>query len=118
MIKDTELRKGNIVGATIAGEIHGKLAEHIIQDGKDIDNANWYFPLPLTEEWLVKFGAEQTDDDQPNRYSLGDDIIRIDEDGVWFEGNDLGTDNNVPIKTVHHFQNFYFFKTLKEIIKN
>lgn len=54
----TELRIGNIVGATIAGQVHGELAEHIIKDGKDIDNANWYFPLPLTEKWLVKLGFD------------------------------------------------------------
>jgi len=131
MIKISELRVGNLVYAgnkQHEGEIveitsiHGKA---FVFESKDahgepysaISHPDDTLGIPLTEEWLVKFGAEKTGGDYSNTYSLddGDVFIRLDEDGVWFEGNDLGTDNDVPIETVHHFQNFYFFKTLKEL---
>lgn len=67
-----ELRIGNYVGATFAGndipELHGidkstfelnGFAPHQIDCGGDIQNAtHWYFPIPLTEEWLEAFGLK------------------------------------------------------------
>lgn len=56
-----ELRIGNVVHATIAGRTNEPLQEYVIQSGADIDNAHWYFPIPLTEDWLVRFGGIQGD---------------------------------------------------------
>ncbi len=48
-----ELRIGNLV---YANNVNEKIfVEHIISNPKDIDNALWYFGIPLTEEWLLKF---------------------------------------------------------------
>ena len=49
-----ELRIGNWVNDVGDGCI---ITE--IQDGDDIDFAKDYNPIPLTEEWLIKFGAKE-----------------------------------------------------------
>lgn len=56
-----ELRIGNIVGHTFAGNQQPEewTRYKSIEDGKDIDNAFWYFPIPLTEEWLEKLGFKK-----------------------------------------------------------
>ena len=48
-MKANELRIGNIV--THEGRYH-----YTINDGCDIDASSIFSPIPLTEEWLLKFG--------------------------------------------------------------
>lgn len=43
-VKAQDLRILNYVFATVAGNPHADLVIHQIKDGKDIDNAHWYFP--------------------------------------------------------------------------
>ncbi|HRG37076.1 MAG TPA: hypothetical protein PK289_00960 [Bacteroidia bacterium] len=101
----TELRIGNIVGATIAGEIHGKLAEYVIKDGKDIDNAAWYFPIPLTKEKLIEIGATGSDGPYLS-YLLGELQLCRDGGNLYFYGNSgpIG----MPLEYVHQIQNSYY----------
>lgn len=63
------LRIGNYVGATLAGHVdptghpdhigNGQVL-HQIKNGADIDNAWWYFDIPLSEDWLERLGLEKT----------------------------------------------------------
>ena len=92
-------------------------------------------PIPLTEDWLLKFGFElnesiEEDDDNfhykalwlsiPNKYTfemskfIGDDNrVREDEKNI-----ELG-DNPLPhIKHVHQLQNLYFALTGEELTIN
>lgn len=54
-----ELRIGNTVYtvyANISGSVIESPVEYTIQSGADIDNAHWYFPIPLTPEILERLG--------------------------------------------------------------
>jgi len=85
-----------------------------IEDGKHIDeairlNAN---PLPLTEEWLIKFGFEK----RSLHYFKKDGIILSVED---FYYECFLSSNSVIIKYVHQLQNLYFALTNQELeVKN
>ena len=49
-----ELRIGNYVSVNNINE--QRLFVYEIKSGIDIDNSFLYFEIPLTEEWLLKFG--------------------------------------------------------------
>ncbi len=53
-----DLRLGNIVHTTQAGR-DGGLVEHVIESGADIDNAHWYFEVPLTEDTARRLGLKE-----------------------------------------------------------
>ena len=63
-------------------------------------------PMPLTEEWLMKFGFEPNSN---NQYRLKSRLIVI-RDGVF---TDYGS--NVQLINVHQLQNFYFALTGEEL---
>lgn len=109
-----EIRIGNVVGATLAGEIHGNLSPYVIGGGRDIDNAEWFFPLPLTEEWLVRFGFV-SGVEWKTLYMKGGV-------GVWWypERNSVML-HGYKFKTinyyyVHQLQNLYFALTGEELV--
>lgn len=72
-------------------------------------------PIPLTEEWLIKFGFKR----QNNAYNgphKNDFSIWSPIKSNRFDLND--TINNVPkIEFVHQLQNLYFALTGQELIK-
>lgn len=116
MLKSSEIRIGNYVGATIAGEIHGSLAIHQIKDGKDIDNAKWYFPIDITEEWLDRFGWVKDGD----YYNYGDWTILLkgslpQHDGLIYNRTNINAKFFPKIKYVHKLQNFILENTEKEM---
>jgi hypothetical protein len=106
-----ELKVGNYVGATLAGNIGPSeddiivgngLVLHTIESGVDIDNAEWYFPIPLTEEWLVKFGFER----KGNSYYKGEDFdVFLSKSGHQASLNE----HPLPscIEYIHQLQNLY-----------
>jgi hypothetical protein len=72
-----------------------------------------YKPIPLTEEWLVRFGFEKhkTTDIYPT-YAKG--LINVNDGLVWVINN--GFLNH--IKHVHQLQNLYFALTGRELTLN
>ncbi len=78
-----------------------------IWDDKGLKNYN---PIPLTEEWLLKFGFHKTSKDKKDRYRLDERLIVI-RDNFF---TDYGS--SVQIKYVHQLQNLYFALTGKELI--
>ncbi len=115
MLQPKDLKVGNYVGATIAGEIHGSLATYQIKDGKDIDNAKWYFPIELTEDWLVNFGWAKE-----GKIGIYEKVgVRFQ---IWVTPNNKiyfllgGNNNSVELKYVHKLQNIYSDLMEEELI--
>ena len=68
-------------------------------------------PIPLTEEWLLKFGFKS--DPYNDQYYLDDFKIECDKTKGFL---DLWVVNcRVDLKTVHQLQNIYFALTGKEL---
>lgn len=82
-------------------------------------------PIPLTEEWLVKFGFKMHEGNNYYRYwIIGDDIVKGLEltfrpalEGVLFCYTPRQTDNRneIHIKHVHQLQNLYYALTGEEL---
>lgn len=107
-IKAEELRIGNWV---YDGFQHFQITASDILIIADKHNGLFIQPIPLTEEWLVRFGATtyEFDNGQPNQYRIGEDLYVI-RDGVI---TDYGTSVKLPF--VHTLQNLYFAKRGKEL---
>ena len=73
-------------------------------------------PLPLTEEWLLKFGFAHTHNTpHPNRVfmkSWTEGYFELEEIVNYFWG---GSDYSVELEYVHQLQNLYFALTNEEL---
>jgi hypothetical protein len=107
-----ELRIGNLVFYPLSDtEIEIDREMFAAQPG--LANLEDYRPIPLTEEWLLKFGFE-LDISQIEFFHRG---------GVWmhFDGDSLSANFghieqlDVEIKYVHQLQNLYFALTGEEL---
>ena len=111
-MKANELRIGNLV--MIDGSII-KTSSGVIYNC--VRNENCYKPIPLTEEWLLKFGFKY--DDQEKEF-LGLPVLSI----TFYSdcSNNFSTvefnvrNSRVKIKYVHQLQNLYWCLTNKELI--
>ena len=108
-MKANELRIGNIVYANNVGThpSNSYLESHTIADGKDIENAMWYFPILLTEEWLLKFGFKRKHFECDLRQWWYNGFYVSDLNGLYAR--------NVLLKYVHQLQNLYFALTGEEL---
>ena len=116
MIHSNELRIGNYLEYYIPTDDLGwQTTQADWQDIRLCHEQNESFnlenrPIPLTEEWLLKFGFEN---EKENHFNIG-----------WFsiwKCNDmfLCDKNGVILKTVHQLQNLYFsiYQTELKMIK-
>ena len=119
-MKANELRVGNWV--SILG-LHNGQIETIDFASSYIEGSDYKFkelsPIPLTEEWLEKFGFEKITD-TPNIYGrhfyrLNEVEIFWDSDGVGWLPFGLGVGKSVDFKYVHTLQNLYFALTGAEL---
>ena len=125
-MKASELRIGNYVKFDNHEDEYYKVSGCDISELSDelIDlNAS---PIPLTEEWLLKFGFIR------HHYDYANDVIYIKNiadneiDNAEFEWgvypNELGSGiqikNRKSLKYVHQLQNLYFALTGEELILN
>ena len=75
-------------------------------------------PIPLTQEWLVKFGFEKRDVLSSVLYDIKNPRFSvylnppIDKSNKW---NILGIEKNINIQHVHQLQNLYFALTGEEL---
>lgn len=114
MIASNELRIGNYVNTPYGV----KRVSTISVDGWSMHTESE--PIPLTEEWLLKFSFELVYDSDFRRkydyfldYRFGFDInkaLKNTPEGINFRG-----DHFTEIKFVHQLQNFYFALTGKEL---
>lgn len=79
--------------------------------GDCIEDLEYYNPIKLTEDWLLKFGFEcyEFDNGEPNQYRLKNRLIVI-RNNVFY---DYGAD--VKIEFVHKLQNLYNALTNDEL---
>jgi len=115
-MKANELRVGNIIAASLKSG-KGRTIEHTVTayNIANIDAGTTGFifsTIPLTEEWLLKFGFIKRD-------NYGNDEYRLDGYS-YFRGSFYISDcdecgESVEINFVHELQNLYFALTKKEL---
>jgi hypothetical protein len=137
MIQANELRIGNWVkgiGHNVIWLIEG------VEKGFIFSSNNWrivesFEPIPLTEEWLLKFGFEKIKyNSEETGYGVDYVLTKYDEHGFGFtleycedfsicilgQKDDVGISPNLNVlRNVHQLQNLYFALTGEELtIKN
>jgi hypothetical protein len=94
-----ELRIGNWVRWNYEESSEGNV--YPVEYGYELDdiknNPNIVKPIPLTEEWLIKFGF-----DEQNKTELG---FWNNGDAIYFS---FGSEYDVKLEYVHQLQNLYF----------
>lgn len=118
-MKASEVRIGNLVELTFDNETE-------IVDVKVIDLVQNYVrlakPIPLTEEWLIKFGfVKKPDIDNVTYYT-----IVFEKDGIsllffmgGFDDCSINGDLEIDLSYVHDLQNFWMCLKKEELtIKN
>ena len=115
MIEAKDLRIGNYLEHPYSNgycQVNTIDNEHLnIGEGNVIEDINDFKPIPLTEEWLIKFGFKEL------------------KRNVWFisdkDGFQIILENSIfrlkylrkHIKYVHQLQNLYFALTGEELTK-
>ena len=121
-MKVSELQKELRIGNYIIGKYVDELDErkecweqYQIKDAEDLMGVKdgWDERIPLTEEWLLKFGFENKTLEywgikvfEKNGFVLDDKFAMMD------------IDIRVEFKTVHHLQNSFFALTGEELTVN
>lgn len=118
-----ELRIGNLVEdeykrvQTIAGIEIDPFSEYSIDFvGESWAHISKVFPIPLTEEWLIKFGFEisRTGFARKNDFQIGN--ITIEENYQYeYANGSIGKWILKDVKYVHQLQNLYFALTGEEL---
>ena len=116
-MKANELRIGNLVIHEQTTHIIKNVLENTCVsdwvEAKEVDNYTHNYneikPIPLTEEWLFKFGFK----DNNFCYEFEEHEIKILEDGTYIYWVDSGY--ICSFKYVHQLQNLYFALTQKEL---
>jgi len=118
-MKASELRIGNLLEfsngiqptkTVTVGRRFFSSASIETEDG-DFEITCYYKPIPLTEEWLEKFGFEKH---QNNVFTLGRFEVHFVSSSFYFRSYNI-----VRVNFVHELQNaFYIQKRLELTIKN
>lgn len=115
MIKANELRIGNIIYTTVFG---GHTLFEVLQRDFKKDFTD-FEPIPLTEEWLLKFGFNQPN--VPQKEFIYEFLRICQNTNDQFVETELfyTADPDIPnwleIKYVHQLQNLYFALTGEEL---
>jgi hypothetical protein len=119
-MKAEELRIGNYYNKN--GEIEQITPNDIIEVWES--ERIWCKPIPLTEEWLLKFGFEKRSKEKEffieHFYILGYTVVNRSQwkKDMSLEGFGINQcDNYIPVdlKHVHQLQNLYFALTNEEL---
>ena len=137
MIQAQELRIGNLVCIDIPFNNALPNIEYAIQDGHDFEKVKKFFPIPITGDWLIKFGLKHYQVEGVS--TLGDEADEPTEgDTHWWEIRVKGSEINDSfvlnivrwgegeftfschmlrrrLKYVHELQNLYFALTGTEL---
>ena len=114
MIEPRDLRIGNFVNV----KRFGVDIPATIESGKDIDeNIDLISAIPLTEEWLIKWGLEKIN---KNEFSLeidnGLSILHQSCNYIYLKYNEIECEvSMIEYKYVNQLQNLYFALTGKEL---
>ena len=122
MIKASELRIGNLItkGESSLWNVAGILGETIFSGGFQLPISE-FEPIPLTEEWLLKFGFESIGELHPTYrkapYVIENNLMRT----MWHLRQLINKEDSLcltvtsPLEYVHQLQNLYFALTGKEL---
>lgn len=116
-MKASELRIGNWFKEDILEQTYAQITAEQILDFYEDPLDDFYKPIPLTEEWLLKFGFIS----MYSNYTIkaGDYYNSIKQDcGKWiysYDESDAGCYELKEIKYVHQLQNLYFALNDKEL---
>lgn len=127
-MKATDLRIGNwIIHEDTFGMVYNETTKQIT-NGSELDDLqlSQSKPIPLTEEWLVKFGFEKSwscmdyDRYQKEGFNMlkdyGEQCIKLPRDGGGYIHLNCGYyDNEIDFDYVHQLQNLYHALTGKEL---
>jgi hypothetical protein len=107
MIKANELRIGNLI-ILPNGDI-GKISYHEIRLMVVAIEKPDYQPIPLTEEWLLRFGIDFTSEKEWYHltFTIKDLLFETSSSIKGFTYN-LCFDNQINFQYVHQLQNLYF----------
>jgi hypothetical protein len=104
-MKASELRIGNYVFKD--GEIFSIQILHISHTNIGIE------PIPLTEDWLLRFGFDKKIVDAEQNFYQVNEMVDIDDKVYWkFYRNNEGLSK---LQYVHQLQNLYFALTGEEL---
>jgi hypothetical protein len=122
-MKAEELRIGNLIKWKSTGDI-----EKVVKIGyNNVNNVHEsdLNPIPLTEEWLVKFGFKKKYSSVSDSFYIGINPVTKDWmfDIVWiksminysYEGFPFYRNGHFRIESVHQLQNLYFALTGTEL---
>jgi len=110
-MKASELRIGNLVDDN--GLVETVTSDHLIND-EYYDGLKGCLPIPLTNEWLIKFGFEKIRRSYCLNRSLRYRVIKT--NGVYtFRIEYIDSKHLARIDYVHQLQNLYFALTGNEL---
>ncbi len=116
MIKYNELRIGNLIQTSTDSPLTVVVTSDILSA---IDRGHeLYSGIPLSEEWLLKFGFEGTKDSGGTYYAFQRHRVYLLNDGFEFEisTSEFSRANLFrTYKCVHQLQNLYFAITGEEL---
>ena len=91
-----------------------KDAGGVLEEDPYIEHVGYYNPIPLTEDWLIKFGFElnhwETENRDQKTMCLDGQSIE-----VWENSSFYMSEIDLFIKSVHQLQNLYFALTGEEL---
>jgi hypothetical protein len=110
-MKANELRIGNLIDT---GDFHIPSCKGIYEMKNDwFTYSNMFNPIPLTEEWLLKFGFKQDETYCSIHIKYGIELMNI--ANKYFRGYYRGATIAIDIQYVHQLQNLYFALTGEEL---
>ena len=119
-MKSSELRLGNMFNEQYSGQllkVIGLSGAVITFDGNF--KGKWQAePIPLTEEWLLKFGFSKRDDNYEllvDELNLEVSLIDFIENWSVYLSGPFGMVNTKKINYLHQLQNLYFALTGTEL---
>jgi hypothetical protein len=119
-MKASELGIGNLLQPKkeYHNQFHGAGNVTSIEESKfvilDHYPGKWFEPIPLTEEWLLKFGFEHEDDYLELQINEHLSIIYVGYLALMIDGVIIQV-NNTNSDKVHQLQNLYFALTGEEL---
>ena len=119
-IQAKELRIGNLTYKILKGKRHVDEIDYL--DLAGLSGCRHYIlpmglllkPIPLTEEWLIKFGFEKLKNNGID-YELHDCVISFEAKWMWTSESKLNEVRTLIPKYVHQLQNLYFALTGEEL---
>jgi len=118
-MKANELRIGNLVNKTEQTIRSSRLGISIWDEydwyaiGDCIDSLEYYEPIPLTEEWLLKFGFEKINVNERYWVKSVCLIHQRHDEGLDYLPSPFGP--VIKYEYVHQLQNLYFALTGEEL---